>query len=503
MIKLPFAALIATAAVAFLVIVFAILSYTGVVQVSLPHFDLFGNSHVIVLKADGFHPAKLTIKEGETVTFTTTTGKPFWPASNVHPTHTAFPAFDPKQPIPPDQSWSFTFDKMGRYGFHDHIESTFEGEILVTRADGSFTEVDCSKQKNVQCWEQLITQTVRDQGVEAGLNKILYLSETEPEFKNDCHGYVHIIGKEAYQLYAQNKDFTLTPATSLCGYGFYHGFMEVLLLTTGDIEQARAFCKYADEQLSGLNGAASTACYHGVGHGAVDGSDPSAWGDIDAIMAPGFKLCDTIAQNDFQLYLCETGVFNATEILSQDPKYGISDLRTDPYAMCNKQPQHRREGCYSNMVPIVLEMAQNDFDKAAKYINDNMIDKEITAIDGHTLNQMVTLGLMFEYIRVYGQTPGYQEKGIDFCRRQPADDHLACIEGLSGGLMKYGKPGVEYVENLAFCANTMLTSEERDSCYQYTLPRMNSRYDIPTTQKICDQVPEEYRNKYCSYAYHQ
>ena len=46
----------------------------------------------IVLTDSGFKPALLAIKEGDTVTFSSKTGEAFWPASNVHPTHSNFPA---------------------------------------------------------------------------------------------------------------------------------------------------------------------------------------------------------------------------------------------------------------------------------------------------------------------------------------------------------------------------------------------------------------------------
>jgi hypothetical protein len=104
---------------------------------------------------------------------------------------------------------------------------------------------------------------------------------------------------------------------------------------------------------------------------------------------------------------------------------------------------------------------------------------------------------MFEYIRLHGETPGYQEKGIAFCRAQEEADRLPCIEGLSGGHIKYGEPGKEYVKNLEFCANPLLTKEEVDSCYKYTLPRMSGRYNVEDTKMICGLVPVEYRNKYC------
>jgi len=455
-------------------------------------------THTIVLTDDGFKPSRLVIKEGETVRFTNQTGEAFWPASNVHPTHTSYPDFDPKKPIAADQTWEYTFTQAGTYGFHDHIVSTYEGEITVKRKDGTRVVTNCDVEQNQQCWEKLIFETLENEGVKATFDKIVYLSETEPNFANDCHGLSHLIGEKAYAQYIAAENFELTPATSLCGYGFYHGFMETMLLATGNIKEARDFCRLVDEKLKGQASAASAACYHGTGHGAIDGSDPTAWGDIEAMMEPGFKMCAMLAQNELETYLCDTGVFNAIEILSADPKYGITELLEDPFAMCNKQPVHRREGCYANMLPIVSRTTNDDFQKQMDYINQNMIDHDVIAIDGNTVNDLTTIGLMFEYIRIYGETEGYAEKGIAFCRQQQEDDRLPCIAGLSGGHIKYGQPGKEYIQNLEFCGNTMLAADERDSCYEYTLPRLGNRYTSEETEMICNLVPSVYREKYCS-----
>jgi len=454
---------------------------------------------VITLTEDGFKPDHLVITEGQTVTFKTTTGAPFWPASNVHPTHTAYPDFDPREPIAPEDTWSFTFNKAGTYLFHDHIASIHEGQIIVKKKDGTRVTSDCSTERNTQCWEKFMLETLEKEGVESALNSIVYLSETEPLFLNDCHAFSHLIGEKAYKLYVEHDNFELTPATALCGYGFYHGFMETLLLSTGNIEEAREFCRVVDQKLRGKATAASTACYHGTGHGAIDGSDPTAWGDIDAMMEPGFKVCSLLATNQMEQYLCDTGVFNAIEILSRDPKYGITDLIDDPYAMCNRQTLARREGCYSNMLPLILYKYQNDIEASAAYINEHMIDHTEKAIDGHTINELVTIGLVFEFIRLHGEDPDYAEKGIALCRAMPEDDKRACFEGLGGGHLKYGTPGVEYKAALEFCENSALTENERDACYSYTLRHLYNRYDEKTSRMICNGVAQEYREKYCTY----
>lgn len=89
-------------------------------------------AHRIVLTEDGFKPSKLTIKKGETIAFTTTTKNLFWPASNLHPSHLIYPEFDPQGPIQPDGVWSFTFEKVGEWKFHDHLAPYYTGVITVT-----------------------------------------------------------------------------------------------------------------------------------------------------------------------------------------------------------------------------------------------------------------------------------------------------------------------------------------------------------------------------------
>ncbi len=89
-------------------------------------------AQIITLTKDGFVPSEITIKVGETIAFTTTTGNLFWPASNLHPSHLIYSEFDPLQPVQPDATWSFTFTKAGAWEFHDHLAPYFTGVITVT-----------------------------------------------------------------------------------------------------------------------------------------------------------------------------------------------------------------------------------------------------------------------------------------------------------------------------------------------------------------------------------
>lgn len=90
-----------------------------------------GANHKIVLTEDGFKPDTITIHKGDTITFSTNRGKPYWPASNIHPTHGIYPEFDPLDAVMPNKTWTFKFDKVGTWAFHDHLAPYFIGRITV------------------------------------------------------------------------------------------------------------------------------------------------------------------------------------------------------------------------------------------------------------------------------------------------------------------------------------------------------------------------------------
>ena len=85
----------------------------------------------IVLTPTGYEPKEVRVKKGTTVLFTTTIGHAHWPSSDLHPSHMIYAEFDPKRPLKSDEAWSFGFDKVGTWGFHDHIRAYFTGVIYV------------------------------------------------------------------------------------------------------------------------------------------------------------------------------------------------------------------------------------------------------------------------------------------------------------------------------------------------------------------------------------
>lgn len=79
----------------------------------------------------GFSPKEVTIKKGDVIKFTGSRGDYFWPASDLHPTHLLYPEFDPKEPLEASASWSFQFNKVGEWRFHDHLNPLYTGTVTV------------------------------------------------------------------------------------------------------------------------------------------------------------------------------------------------------------------------------------------------------------------------------------------------------------------------------------------------------------------------------------
>lgn len=100
---------------------------------------IVGSESIITYTDNGYSPADINIKAGETVTFKNKSSKNMWPASAKHPTHEIYPTtggclgstFDACKAVPPGQSWSFKFDIKGTWKYHDHLSPTYFGSILV------------------------------------------------------------------------------------------------------------------------------------------------------------------------------------------------------------------------------------------------------------------------------------------------------------------------------------------------------------------------------------
>ena len=93
----------------------------------------------IEITNDGFNPASITINKGQTVEFVNRDSALHWPASAMHPTHSEYPttggcvgsSFDACHGLQNGERFVFTFDQIGTWKYHDHLNITKFGSIEV------------------------------------------------------------------------------------------------------------------------------------------------------------------------------------------------------------------------------------------------------------------------------------------------------------------------------------------------------------------------------------
>ena len=103
------------------------------------------SGNTIEISDDGFNPtiltgeARLGILVGDTVTWINKGSIEHWPASAIHPTHAVYPEpggcigskFDACKGLKQGESWSFVFTQKGSWNYHDHLNPTLFGKIIV------------------------------------------------------------------------------------------------------------------------------------------------------------------------------------------------------------------------------------------------------------------------------------------------------------------------------------------------------------------------------------
>lgn len=79
----------------------------------------------------GFSPATVTIKAGSTVKFTNNSSQSMWVASDPHPIHNGLAGFDERASVEKGGTYSFTFSKAGTFGYHNHLNPSDTGTVIV------------------------------------------------------------------------------------------------------------------------------------------------------------------------------------------------------------------------------------------------------------------------------------------------------------------------------------------------------------------------------------
>jgi plastocyanin len=456
-------------------------------------FVFLGSSsvtHSVVLTDDGYVPSSLTIKVGDKIRFESNRGEMHWPASNAHPSHLIYPEFDPLEPIKASGSWEFTFKKPGVWKFHDHLAPLYKGEVNVTDQNGETVATDCNSRENValmqKCWQDMLAANLRSKGLDSTFELLAKIYETEPDFAPACHSSLHALGETGYAEFAAGREVKLTEKSAYCAFGFYHGFMEALLQDTGDPTIAQKFCESVRYELAGRASNAAGHCYHGIGHGMVDGEEERFTGSVEAIITKPLALCRSITDDERLVLRCATGVFNSLAIAYFDPRYGVSPNKEDPFDVCKMQTDKTyKTACYYEMNTLIMRLSDGDLLKSARYI-DTLSEPEY---DQYAVEAIASYAAYYD---IYENTPLDYDGTAQFClslggRKMP------CIQGFVAGLLEHGKPGVEYREAFNFCEVERFSEEEKTFCFERLQGLASTMYTKEKSAEVCSLIDKRYK----------
>ena len=450
------------------------------------------HSYHVTQTEDGFKPSYIVVQKGSTITFSNQRDTFFWPASDIHPSHSIYSDFDPRRGLEPEEEWSFTFTKEGVWRFHDHLVPTFTGEIYVTKRDGTFTSDICNGNINEkECWVSFLDSEMREKGLKATFEALSVLYQENNKFPLTCHLLTHDIGLKAYKLYKQ--DVPLIPETGFCNAGFYHGYMEGFFSEYYDPKVADTFCQQVGSALSQTYPNAENQCRHGIGHGSMESvlfQRPYLWGDANALVHEGISICEAANNTADQKMRCISGVFSSfSDWAILDTSFSQYVKPEKLFELCPLQEkEYAKEGCYWGMAKrfFFIDEAQSDEKRSMELLLRNL-PKEARYAELAIESLSTRIGRIG--IR------GHLDELISICRL-PKDTSLQerCIFGMVQSILFAGEPLKEEGRALVFCESPLLTENERTGCYSKIQNRM-ATYSPKKLEQVCSLIPRVYQDE--------
>lgn len=89
------------------------------------------SKHVVSYTNAGFFPSPLFVNRGDSVTFVNNSSGRMWVASDPHPYHSGLPGFDQMASSSPGASWTYAFGVLGTFNYHNHMNPSVVGTIVV------------------------------------------------------------------------------------------------------------------------------------------------------------------------------------------------------------------------------------------------------------------------------------------------------------------------------------------------------------------------------------
>ena len=487
---------------------------------------------VIHITDSGFEPNEISVSVGDTVIFENIGGNDHWPASNIHPTHRGYPGsdiklcdtekepeiFDSCQGLKPGESFGFTFNHIGGWRFHDHIDPRLKGKITVENdgeavsennnerdianrgfidkawaliknflsgifsgffpAENKFDSLSGDFRREMEELDKNYDPSINKDSEEifnnkealfsyvkkygpAETTKRLYSLESQFGF---CHNSSHDAGRFAYGLTGGEA---FQKCSAECHSGCYHGATEAFFRDRGIANFVEDLNLLCNEE---LNPFFSHQCIHGIGHGLM------AWADYDIHEA--LASCDLLPNARES---CYSGVFMENIVGGLAPEQGhfTEYLNDDPLFPCTMVEEKYANACYFYQTSRMVQLFGGDFSKVAGACSE--IDP---------IYQISCFGSMGR--DVGGANRKNPAGAIKACSLVlPGQSRIAC---LSGAVQDSFWISDGQDDAIRFC-RMLSNREEKYSCYSTIITRASNVISSIEDFKIfCGKTEEEYQS---------
>lgn len=337
--------------------------------------------------------------------------------------------------------------------------------------------------KKFRCWDTRLRDEIRLKGTTQAFAFFSQLYVQYPEFGARCHDATHTLGDAAYAQFKLDGIPFTDPVTRFCGYGFYHGFIDRMLIEQGQeyFKDARDYCDSLDaitgSTTASMKKLARDACYHGIGHALFDSVESRYWGDADQMVQSAIRNCVAVNDDEHFWKVCASGVFNSLAIAESARTYNLS-FDANPEELCKKQKPSHQLVCYSEVLIGYIREKKFDTRQSLEFVSTRKPES--------LANQMTYIYIDDEVKR---QIAGIDLASFyDTCQSVRPQARRSCIDGVLSGLLTASEPGREETHMIPFC-QLYARTEDRAYCFSNAIKRLES---INTREKlisICAQVP--------------
>jgi len=395
----------------FLIIAGAVFFLRDKVQVSGPTVET-----TIIITDKEFLPNSIIVELGTTVIWKNEGNNLHWPASNFHPTHSLYPEeggcisskFDACRGLKTGETFSFKFEKIGKWPVHDHL---FPGLTMIVEVveKGSLPQnnqssvIESKLKLNLETFRTIlydeqvkIIKSVSKENPQNAWNFLKQVFIVDGQVVGNAHELGHLVGNEAY-------DKLGFEGVKICdesfAYACYHGVTEKMLITEGSeaIKKIENSCLRMFPPQKTQN---YTGCIHGAGHGLY------GWSGADVNKA--LLLCDTF-EKTLRPY-CYDGVF------MENASFGKTAIdEKDPWKFCTNFHQKYQINCARYQVQQFFRI----FGKNLDLINKNCskaLDPELKTICLDGLGYNVAQTTQGDYDEIVSLCQKIKDKmGVERC----------------------------------------------------------------------------------------